>query len=342
MTGIGTAKPRIAIYGTGQFGGMAARFALDKGWPVVAAYNRAGDKVGRDLGEVIGLDQKIGVIVEDCDTADYSRLDADVGLVFTTNVLSQNFPAYERLIGAGCNVLCHGGQSYHAMASDPETATKIDALAKAQGVTFTGCGIWDMSRIWSGLLVIGPCTHIDSLLHRSITDAKGQAINPAQARQVGIGMTLAEFAESGLPQSPLAISYTTVPALVLETAGYTITSRTAHIEPIVFEQDVDAEFLGGIMAAGMCVGTRIIGAIGTAEGPTVRVEIELRLFRDGDVEHMYWEVEGMPRTRIRVERDDSGHATTASLFNRIPDVIAARPGVVTVAELGPLKTSALL
>ncbi|MDE2596546.1 MAG: hypothetical protein KGL44_06695 [Sphingomonadales bacterium] len=335
-----TAKPRIAIYGTGQFGGMAARFALDKGWPIVAAYNRAGDKIGRDLGDVIGLGRSIGVLVQDCDTADFSGLDADVGLVFTTNVMAQNLPAYERLPGAGVNVLCHGGQSYHPFASDPAIAARVDALARAKGVTFTGCGIWDMSRIWSGLLAIGPTTELESLVHRSITDAKGQAINPTQARQVGIGMSLAEFEESGLRQSPLAISYTTVPALVLETAGFTVASRTAEIEPITFDSDVDAEFLGGMLAAGTCVGTRIIGHITTAEGPTVRVEIELRLFRDGDVEHMAWDVQGKPRTRIRVERDDSGHATAASLFNRIPDVIAARAGVVTVAELGPLKSSA--
>ena len=335
------AKPRIAIYGTGQFGGMAARFALEKGWPIVAAYNRAGDKVGRDLGEVIGLGREIGVIVQDCDTADYSTLDADVGLVFTTNILKQNLPAYERLLGAGVNVLCHGSEAYHPFASDAEAAARIDALAKANGVTFTGSGIWDMSRIWSGLLVIGPCTEIDSLVHRSITDAKGQAINPAQARQVGIGMTLEEFAQSGLPSSPLAISYTTVPALVLETAGYTVTSRTAHIEPIVFDEAIDAEALGGILPAGTCVGTRIVGRLETAQGPTIRVEIELRLFQEGEVEHMFWEVFGKPRTRIRVERDNPGHATAANLFNRIPDVLAARPGIVTVAELGPLKTSAL-
>lgn len=338
----GTTKPRIVIYGTGQFGGMAARFALEKGYSIVAAYNRAGDKVGKDLGEVIGLGRSIGVIIQDCDTADYSKLQADVGLIFTTNILKQNFAAYERLLGAGINVLCHGSEAYHPFASDPETAAKIDALAKSNNATFTGSGIWDMSRIWSGLLVIGPCTEIDSLLHRSITDAKGQAINPAQARQVGIGMTLDEFATSGLPGSPLAISYTTVPALVLETAGFTITKRTAHIEPIVFESDIDAEFLGGVLKAGTCVGTRIIGAIETKQGPTVRVEIELRLFQKGEVEHMYWEVFGKPRTRIRVERDNPGHATAANLFNRIPDVMAARSGAVTVAELGPLKTSALL
>jgi 4-hydroxy-tetrahydrodipicolinate reductase len=94
--------------------------------------------------------------------------------------------------------------------------------------------------------------------------------------------------------------------------------------------------------SGICVGTRIIGEIDTEEGVTARAEIELRLFQDGEVEHMFWEVDGKPKTRVRVERDDSAHATAANLFNRIPDVLAARAGVVTVSELGPLKTTALV
>jgi hypothetical protein len=65
------------------------------------------------------------------------------------------------------------------------------------------------------------------------------------------------------------------------------------------------------------------------------------MFLPGDVEHMFWDVEGTPRNRTRVERLDSAHATAGNLFNRIPDVIAARPGIVPVYEMGPLKTSAV-
>ena len=129
------------IYGTGQFGCMAARFALDKGWPIVAAYNRAGDKIGKDLGEVMGLGRSIGVVVQDCDTADFSKLEADVALNFTTNLLKQNLPAYERLLGAGINVLCHGSEAYHPLSSDAETAAWIDALAKANGLARNSVGL---------------------------------------------------------------------------------------------------------------------------------------------------------------------------------------------------------
>jgi 2,4-diaminopentanoate dehydrogenase len=49
----------------------------------------------------------------------------------------------------------------------------------------------------------------------------------------------------------------------------------------------------------------------------------------------------LPRTRVRIERDDSAHATASNLFNRIPDVIAARPGIVLVSQLGPMQHTVL-
>ena len=57
--------PRIALCGLGYVGSFYAKFAMIKDWEIVAAYNRAGEKVGKDVGEVCGLDKNIGVVVED-------------------------------------------------------------------------------------------------------------------------------------------------------------------------------------------------------------------------------------------------------------------------------------
>lgn len=336
-------KPRIVLYGIGQYGSYLARFAVQKGWPIVAAYNRAGPKVGQDLGRVIGLERDLGVKIRDCDTGDYSDLNADIGLVAQTNLLRLNLPAYQRLMNAGLNVGCHGSESYLPQGCDPQAAAEIDALAQRNGVTFTGSGIWDMSRIWSGILLAGPCTELQSLSHSSITDAHGQANSLAQARQVGIGMSLDEFHALGLDKTRLAISYKTIPEHVLIALGYTITSSTAKIEPVVFDAPVPTWLVeSGSIPAGTVVGTRILTETRTQEGVSAKARIELRLFQPGEVEHMFWSVEGKPRTRVRVERDDSAHATAANLFNRVPDIIAAPPGIVPVYRLGPLKSTSLV
>lgn len=104
-------RARIVIYGVGQYGKRVAGIAVAKGWPIVAAVNRAGDKVGRDLGQVARLDSDVGVVVEDCDTADFPSMNADIGVVTMTDYLEVNFPAYERLMNAGMNVVCIATQA---------------------------------------------------------------------------------------------------------------------------------------------------------------------------------------------------------------------------------------
>ncbi len=337
------AKPRLAIYGCGQYGGFIARFAVEKGWPIIAAFNRAGDKVGKDLGRVIGLGRDLGVIVQDCETGDYAALKgkADIGIVAQTNVLSVNLSAYKRLMGVGLNVGCHGSESYFPFGSNPEAAAEIDALAKRNGVTFTGGGIWDMSRIWSGILVAGPCTELKSMTHTTITDVHGQCANKQQPQQIGVGFTVDEFMQKGLHKSPIANSYQTIPQHVLQALGYTLTETTTVIEPVVFDKPVDSWLMETTYPPGICVGTRILSKVNTKEGVTANSKIELRLFQPDEQEHMFWAVDGMPHTRVRVERDDSAHATAANLFNRIPQIIATQPGIVLVSQMGPLRHTAL-
>ena len=50
-------SPRIAVYGLGFVGQQLAGFALDKGWEIVGAYNRAGDKVGNVVWRSWVVDQ---------------------------------------------------------------------------------------------------------------------------------------------------------------------------------------------------------------------------------------------------------------------------------------------
>jgi 2,4-diaminopentanoate dehydrogenase len=339
------AKPRLVIYGVGQYGGHIARFAVQKGWPIVAAFNRAGSKVGQDLGRVIGLDRDLGVIVQDCETGNYDALKgkADIGIVAQTNALRINFPAYERLMNAGLNVGCHGSESYLPYGCDAATAKKIDELALKNGISFTGSGIWDMSRIWSGILLAGPCTEIRSLTHSSITDAHGQANSLQQARQVGIGMNVEDYRKLGLDKTPLPISYKTIPEQVLIALGYTISATRATVEPITFDVPTPSRYVPeGSFPPGTVIGSRVLAEIETKEGVTATANIELRILLPHEVEHTFWAVDGMPHTRVRVERDDSAHATAANLFNRIPDIIAAPPGIQPVYRLGPLKTTAVI
>ncbi len=159
-------KPQVAIYGAGQYALESVRIMHRKGWDIVAAYNRAGEKVGRDIGELAGI-EPLGVLVEDCEDADYGSSGANIAIHSVADRLDYNWPGHQRLLGAGINVICHGGESNFPWGSRPELAGRLDELAKAHGVTFTGTGIWDYSRIWSGLLAAGSASELTGSIERS-------------------------------------------------------------------------------------------------------------------------------------------------------------------------------
>lgn len=331
------AKPRIALYGTGQYGLEAARIAIDKGWPIVAAVNRAGAKVGQDLGRLAGLNRDLGVIVQDCERADYRSLGADVAIVAVSDRLKQNFSAYERLLNAGINVICHGAEAYFPWGADAELAQQIDALAKRNGVTLTGTGIWDFSRIWSGILVAGPSSQIKSMFHRALTNA--ESANIALMRVCGVSMTQDEYAQKNL--SMIGDLYKLVPHHVLHALGYHVTRVTEHREPVLSDEPVYCRLLDRDLDPGIVLGTRIVSTVATAEGVTATAHSELRILPKGETEHMFWSINGKPASSVRVDRTDSVHTSAACMVNRVPDVIAAAPGIRVVSELGPLLPKAL-
>ena len=82
--------PKVLIYGAGRHGQEAAWIAHDLGWDVVGVYNRAGDKVGQDIGEVRDGKTPIGVAVEDCEKVDFSKLNVDLAFVAMTDRLANN------------------------------------------------------------------------------------------------------------------------------------------------------------------------------------------------------------------------------------------------------------
>lgn len=332
-----SAAPTIAVYGVGRYGTDVVRMATAKGWPVVAAYNRAGPKVGQDVGRLAGLDQDLGVVVEDCDAADFAALNADIAIVATTDRLADNMDAFERLLGAGVNVLSHNTESYLPWAVDADLAARLDQVATDAGVTFTGSGIWDMSRIWSGILSAAPCINIDSLRHTSRTNL-GRSSSGALA---GIGLSNEEFQTQLVDQrGMIGELYKLIPWQVMTGLGYEVTHVTERREAVLFDHPVYAAGIDREIPAGEPAGLRVLVDVDTAQGVTAHAEIELRVCAEGEADFMRWQVEGDPNSTVHVDRQVGPPGSATSLINRVHDVIAAPPGIREVYRLGPPRHSA--
>lgn len=330
------AKPRIALCGIGQYGRITAEAAIDAGYQIVGAYNRAGPKIGKDLGRVFGWDRDLGVIVEDIATTDLKKVDADVGIVTQSNDLRGDMPTYTRLMEAGINVISLAMQAYYPYGCDAEAAAAIDICARKNKVTFTGSGLHDLSRLWCGIALAGQCTSLTSVYHESFTDYRLQGL-PEQMPAFGIGGTVDNYWKLGVDKAKLWPVYTAGVAHVLVALGYTVTETSVKIEPIVRDEPFDCPWLKTVIPAGCVLGTRTIGLVTTKEGVTGHCKTEGWPSLDEDEDYTLWRVEGKPRGEIRMKRLDPDYINGACLVNRVKDVIAAPPGIVLISQYGPMQ-----
>ena len=238
-------------------------------------------------------------------------------------------------------MICTGAETSYPFAVDAAMAAEIDRTAKANGVTLTGCGLWDTYRIWTAKTLVGPCTALRRLHHTSVTDLN--RFGPEVVRLAKIGSDPAGFArdhESRDNASRRQSIYRVFLCQVVSSLGLTIERVTERQEPVVLDQAVACRALDRVVEPGACAGSRSTIEIATRGGVAALAEIELRLTRDGEGEWMSWTVDGDPPVEMRLHALDTGHATASSIANRMLDVIAAPPGLVTVDHMVPMRFQA--
>src|SRR3972149_5442730 len=99
-------KIRIVCYGMGAVGSRIAKLLLEKeGIQIVGVIDIATDKVGKDLGEVLELNKKLGVIVTDNVDDVLSKACCDVVVHTTGSYLKDVYDQIAPLAKYGVNVI---------------------------------------------------------------------------------------------------------------------------------------------------------------------------------------------------------------------------------------------
>ena len=135
-------KLRVVLYGVGAIGSRIAKFLLEKnGVKIVGAIDVAKEKVGKDLGHVLGIGKRLGVMVSDDPDAVLSKVNASIVIHSTTSFLKQVYPQITKIVEHGVNVVSTCEELSYPYATDPELAKKLDESAKKHKVTVLGTGI---------------------------------------------------------------------------------------------------------------------------------------------------------------------------------------------------------
>jgi 4-hydroxy-tetrahydrodipicolinate reductase len=317
---------------------LATRLLTEKGVQIVGAIARSEAKQGVDLGTMAGL-APLGVQVDTDAARVLGGVRPDVVMLATASFMPEIYDQLTLCIDAGANVLTISEEAFYPWNTSPDLASQLDRLAKARGVTITGGGHQDSFWIHQVSALLGAAHRIDSVRGAATWNADEYGADVVASKHVG--ETLDEFERSiGMGNAPPTYGRNVLGALA-QASSLTPVTWEATVRPVIVDHDRPSRALGRTLTAGTVIGYADVDTMRTAEGPVFTFEMAGYVFGADESDKNEWHVYGEPDLHLHNGVVPSYTTTCTQWVNRLPDVINARPGVVTVDEMPPLAYRAL-
>ena len=327
---------RVIQYGMGSIGSKIVRELLKRSsFKLVGAIDIAPEIVGRDVSEVAGLSEPLNLLVESESAKVLTSTRADVVVHTTGSHLDQIFSQIEEVVRNGLNIVSTSEELVYPFRRHPELSAQLNQLAVDKGVTVLGTGVNPGFVMDTMALVLSSvCLEVNKVKVERVIDAATRRF-PFQ-KKIGAGLSPEEFrsevAQGRIGHVGLAESL----YLIAHGLGWTIEEIKEEIAPILAETNLRTEYIevSSGMVAGM--GQLAQGLSGGREVLTLR----FRAFIGAPKPHDTIEIEGNPSLKVTIDGGVAGDvATVAMVVNAIPRVLAAEPGLKTMADL-PLPHAA--
>jgi len=325
-------KVRAALYGVGVIGSMVAKSLLEKeGVTIVSAIDIAKEKVGKDLGDIIGLQKKLGIKVSNTIDEQFSRTKPDIAIHTTSSFLKDTYPQIASIVKHGVNVVSTCEELSYPYTTEPKLAEELDTLAKKHDATVLGTGI-NPGFLMDALVIIltAPCQKIEKIEVTRVMNAATRRL-PFQ-RKIGAGLTVGEFKRKieskqitghvGLEQSV---------AMIADALAWKLDRiKVEPVEPVIAKNAVESEAIR--VKAGNAAGLRQ-KVKGVMRGREV-VILDFQAYIGAEEEYDTVTVKGVPPINQKISPCVHGDVgTIAMVVNMIPKVINAPPGLLTMKDL---------
>lgn len=344
-------KMKVVQYGTGKMSVYTMRYVYEKGGEIVGAIDVNPDVIGKDIGEIMGTENK-GIKVVSLEEAEKMMKETkpDIAIVTTMSLFKDVEDALMLCAKLGINAITTCEEAFYPANSNPVATNKIDEMAKQTGCTITGSGYQDI--YWGQLIssIAGSTQTIKKIKGSSSYNVEDYGIALAKAH--GAGLTLEEFdkevaavdrisdeeRQAIIDKGEYLPSYMwNVNGWLCAKLGLTVKSQTQKTVPQTHKEDIYSSTLGMTVKAGDATGMSAVVTTETEEGITIESECIGKVYSNEDFDKNEWTVEGEPTTTVVINRPSTVELTCASVVNRLPDVIAARAGYVPTEEMGELN-----
>lgn len=340
-------KIKVFQIGCGKMSVYTMRYAYEHGATIVGAVDINPSLIGKDIGEVMGTENKNVQIASVNNLEDYLKsTKPDIAIVTTMSLLNDVKNELRICASLGINAITTCEEAFFASNSNPNSWKELDVLAKANKCTITGCGYQDV--FWGNLIsvIAGTTNKIVKIKGSSSYNVEDYGIALAEAH--GAGLTLDEFDKqvasvdrmSSEEREKIINSGNFAPSYMWNTVGWLADKLDLHITeikqecvPQTHDKDLESSTLSMNIPAGHATGMSAVVTAETKEGITLEAECIGKVYAEDEFDKNEWTIIGEPETTVTVQRPATVELTCADIVNRIPDVINAKPGFIPTSQM---------
>ena len=321
---------KVMHYGLGPIGAaIVKQVARRPGFKIVGGIDIDPAKVGRDLGDVVGLPKRLGVKVSADAAKALKAAKPDVVMLCTASSIKKVMPQIETILKAKIPIVSTTEELSYPGYTHIRQARQIHAWAKKSKVGVVGTGVnpgFAMDALPIALTAV--CERVDRVTVNRVQDARVRRL-PFQ-QKIGAGLTTEQFQKKVDDGSVRHVGLTESIAMIADSMGWKLDSITDEIQPKIAEKAVSSQFLA--VKKGQVCGI-IQDGVGYRDGkPIVTLHMEAYLGAPESFDAVT--VAGSPALMMKIDGGVHGDVATASItVNSMPKVIDAPPGLHTMRSL---------